>query len=83
MTNELLSTGRKFLVLLQKVEDKTRASEISFFPSSILIQIINWKYTLAFIIRKLSVIFDGATDYDHEIKTPLFSLKCKNGEQDA
>jgi hypothetical protein len=79
MNSELLFTGRKFLILLHNIEDKTRASESSYYPSNMVIQIRNWKYVLAFIIRKLSATLEGTTDHEFEIRNPIFILKNENG----
>ncbi len=79
MNSELLYTGRRFLILLHNIEEKIRSTESCYYPSDIITQIRNWKYVLAFIIRKLSVLLEGATDYDFEIKKPIFTFKKEDG----
>lgn len=80
MSNELLKTGRAFFVLLHKTEEMIRRSETTYYPSMTVLQIRNWKYVLAFILRKLSALLEGATDYDFETKKPFFRLVNQNGD---
>lgn len=82
MSKNLLNTGRAFLVLLHKTEEATRRSEVSHYSSMIVLQIRNWKYVLAFILRKLSALLEGSTDHDFEIKKPFFGLVDQNGGLD-
>ncbi|MBY0554218.1 hypothetical protein K2P97_06795 [bacterium] len=82
MNNDVLKAGRVFLILLQKTEDLIRQSETTYFPSMTVLQIRNWKHVLAFILRKLSALLEGSTDYDFEIKKPFFRLVAQKGGSD-
>lgn len=82
MTSDLLKTGRAFLVLLHKTEEVIRRSETTYHVSITVLQIRSWKRVVAFILRKLSALLEGATDYDFEIQKPCFKLVNQNGGVD-
>lgn len=77
---ELLFSGRRFLVLLHKVECKIRLSKSSYVPSNLTKQLRNWQHVLALMLRKFSAAFDDSADYDFEIENPIFVLSEPKGD---